>query len=145
MEKDEKVIVTLQKEKSAYQSRLIKESDATGGVLKNKNMEVKPLEVGQSFDIKDIVFATNSSELDEDARFILDNFLNKVLAEDDYKVDNLSPFLEKEAFESKYGKAPWTFVNSILERLNLPYEVNNPLGTKRDSEILRRANINTGR
>lgn len=75
MEKDEKVMVTLQKEKSAYQSRLIKESDATGGVLKNKNIEVKPLEVGQSFDIKDIVFATNSSELDEDARFILDNFL----------------------------------------------------------------------
>jgi predicted ATPase len=63
----------------------------------------------------------------------LDNLLNKVLAEDDYDVDNLSPFLEKEAFERKYGKAPWTFVNSILERLNLPYEVNNPLGTKRDS------------
>ena len=75
MEKDEKVIVTLEKEKTAYQSRLIKESDAKGGVVKNKNIEIKTLKTGQSFDIKDIVFATNSSDLDEDSRFILDNFL----------------------------------------------------------------------
>ncbi len=75
MEKEDKVMVQLKKEKTAYQSRLIKESDATAGVLKNRDIEVKTLKVGQSFDIKDIVFATNSAELNSDARFILNNFL----------------------------------------------------------------------
>ena len=75
MEKEEKVVVTLEKEGTAYQSRLVKSEEAKGGVIKNRNIEVKPLEKGQSFDIKDIVFATNSFELNEDAQFILTNFL----------------------------------------------------------------------
>jgi len=59
----------------AYQSRLIRSEEAKGGVIKNRNIEVKSLTKGQSFDIKDIVFATNSFELNEDAQFILTNFL----------------------------------------------------------------------
>jgi outer membrane protein OmpA-like peptidoglycan-associated protein/tetratricopeptide (TPR) repeat protein len=75
MEKDKKVAVTLNKEGAAYQSRLIKEEDAEGGVIKKKDIEVKELEIGESFEINDIKFATNSSELDENAQFILDDFI----------------------------------------------------------------------
>ncbi len=75
MEKDEKVIVNLKKEGAAYQSRLIKEEDADGGVIKGKNIEVKELETGQGFEINDIKFATNSDELSNNAKFILDNFM----------------------------------------------------------------------
>lgn len=74
MEKEEKVMVTLKKEGAAYQSRLVKEEDAKGGVIKGKNIEVKELETGQGFEINDIKFATNSYELTENAQFILDNF-----------------------------------------------------------------------
>lgn len=75
MEEEEKVVVTLEKEGTAYQSRLVRSEEAKGGVIKNRNIEVKSLTKGQSFDIKDIVFATNSFELNEDAQFILTNFL----------------------------------------------------------------------
>ena len=74
MEKDEKVMVTLKNEGTAYQSRLVKEEEANEGVIKGKDIEVKELEEGEGFEINDIKFATNSSELSDNATFILDNF-----------------------------------------------------------------------
>lgn len=61
----------------------------------------------------------------------LDNKLNKVYEEEGIK--DASPHLSDEKFKSSYGEAPWVFVNSILERLKLPYKVNDPMGTKRDT------------
>ncbi len=75
----------------------------------------------------------------------IDNKLNKVLAEEEVSVEGLSPYLEVAEFEAKYGQAPWDFVNSILERLKLPYKVNTPLGTKRDTTfIFKLVNVETG-
>lgn len=61
----------------------------------------------------------------------LDNLLNKVYQ--DQGVSDASPYLTDEEFKKDYGEAPWIFVNSILEQLRLPYNVNDPMGTKRDS------------
>ncbi len=64
----------------------------------------------------------------------LDNKLNKVYIED--KIEDARPYLEEKEFENIYGKPPWEFVNAILSRLKLPYEVNNPMGNKRDSHFI---------
>jgi len=63
-------------------------------------------------------------------RFI-DNKLNKLYL--DEGIDSGSLFLNDEQFKSKYGDPPWEFVNSVLERLSLPYKVNNPMNLRRDS------------
>lgn len=38
-----------------------------------------------------------------------------------------------EEFENVHGPKPWEFINTILKSANLPYEVNNPENTDRDS------------
>ena len=76
MEKSEKVMVTLKQKDAAFQSRLVKSEDAKGGVIKNKEIEVKELSAGESFELNDIVFASNSFELSATAIFILDNFIS---------------------------------------------------------------------
>ncbi|MGB1039548.1 MAG: OmpA family protein [Flavobacteriales bacterium] len=76
MEKSEKVMVTLKQKDAAYQSRLVKSEEATGGVIKEKNIEVKELSEGESFELNDIKFETNSAELSSTALFILDNFIS---------------------------------------------------------------------
>lgn len=61
----------------------------------------------------------------------LDNKLNKIYADDN--IPGALPFLDEKSFKTKYGDAPWVFVNSVLDRLHLPYTVNNPMNTMRDT------------
>ncbi len=63
----------------------------------------------------------------------IDNKLNKMYIEDG--MTDCSEYLNEEEFINKFGEPPWDFVNSILDRLQLPYKVNNPLKTKRDSSF----------
>lgn len=41
--------------------------------------------------------------------------------------------LSKIDFEKKYGIPPWDLINNILEETNIPYHVNNPLGSRMES------------
>lgn len=61
-----------------------------------------------------------------------DNRANKLYIEDGIKG---LEYLDEEEFKIKYGNPPWEVVNSILERMNLPYIVNNPMNTKRDANF----------
>lgn len=79
MEDEDKVLVSLKQKGAAYQSRLVSTQDAEDGILKNKDITVEEIKKGEGFTINDIKFATNSSELDERAQFILDNFLEYLL------------------------------------------------------------------
>lgn len=64
----------------------------------------------------------------------IDNKLNKIYEEDG--ISDANPFLDNTAFIKKYGEAPWEFVNGILEKLHLPYNVNNPMNTMRDTTFV---------
>ncbi|WMN90236.1 ATP-binding protein [Vibrio parahaemolyticus] len=64
----------------------------------------------------------------------LDNKLNKVY--DSEGIEGGQKYLEEEEFINKYGQPPWEFLNSVLTRLMLPYEVNNPLKTLRDTTFI---------
>jgi predicted ATPase len=46
------------------------------------------------------------------------------------------PVLSKNEFENKFGIPPWDFVNNLLKETNIPYEVNNPIGTRIDSNFV---------
>jgi len=44
--------------------------------------------------------------------------------------------LSDEEFINTYGKPPWDFVNKILDESNIPYEVNNPMGTRKETSFI---------
>lgn len=59
-----------------------------------------------------------------------DNEMNKV-----YKARNIEEAdepLDEQEFIERYGEAPWDLLNSIMQRMKLPYRCNNPMGTKRE-------------
>ncbi len=44
--------------------------------------------------------------------------------------------LPADQFYKKYGQPPWEFVNKILEESNIPYKVNNPMGTRKEASFV---------
>lgn len=55
-----------------------------------------------------------------------------------YKSKNIqtsSEVLTDAEFLAKNGIAPWDFVNSILSETNIPYEVNSPIGSRKDTSF----------
>ncbi|MBD3636770.1 MAG: OmpA family protein [Crocinitomicaceae bacterium] len=79
-EKDQDVMITMKKEGFSFDSKLIKvkadeikdEDDVfTSGV----EMEIKEIEVGKTFEMDNILYATKSYALNDDAMFMLDQFV----------------------------------------------------------------------
>jgi len=66
-------------------------------------------------------------------RLLEENNINRY-----YVTQNIAPtavvYSDKEFLE-KFGVAPWDFVNSILDEINVPYRVNTPLGTRIESSF----------
>lgn len=64
-------------------------------------------------------------------RLLEENNINRY-----YLTQNIPPMgeiLSDEDFIERNGIAPWDFINSILEEINVPYNVNSPLGTRIES------------
>ncbi len=47
-----------------------------------------------------------------------------------------SKVLSSDEFINKNGQAPWDFVNNILEEINVPYNVNSPIGTRIEANFI---------
>jgi len=62
----------------------------------------------------------------------LDNKFKKFL-ETEEGVSDIQLSLDNDAFIDKYGEEPWYFVNTIFERLKLPYIVNKPKGIRKET------------
>lgn len=77
MEKDDKVLITTKAKGQAFASRVVEKNDVeTGGIVKNKDIQVEKVKVGKPYTINDITFATNSAELNEKVKFILKGFID---------------------------------------------------------------------
>ena len=61
----------------------------------------------------------------------IDNMLSKVYCE--HGIEDSNQPLSDSEFEDKHGPPPWEFVDSILEKLKLPYRVSSPAGSRRDT------------
>lgn len=66
-------IMTIKKEGIAFTSAVIKGGEETGTVV-NTELEMKKTQVGQAYTLNNIVFATNSFELSEDAKYTIESF-----------------------------------------------------------------------
>jgi outer membrane protein OmpA-like peptidoglycan-associated protein len=76
LSKPQDVMITVQKDGHAFDSKLISKEEVKKEqvVIKNNDLNVKPLKVGEAYTINDILYATNSAELTEKSKFILKGF-----------------------------------------------------------------------
>ncbi len=76
-EKEDEYLLTVKKKDYAFTSTFIdpKKINHIEAPIKI-NMEMKPIKIGETVEIKDIHFATNSANFDKASLFILDNFVD---------------------------------------------------------------------
>jgi len=69
-------MVTVKKEGHAFDSKLIAKEEFKADVvtIRDKDLTVKELKVGEAYTINDILYTTNSADLSEKAKFILRGF-----------------------------------------------------------------------
>lgn len=67
-------IMTVKKEGFGYESRYIAQEDTTFREPAKVDMVIKPIEVGQSYKLNDIYFATASYELTPESKTVIDGF-----------------------------------------------------------------------
>jgi len=76
-EKDDKYLLTIKKKNYAFTSTFIDPKKITNINIPIKiDMTMKPIRIGETVEIKDIHFATNSANFDKSSLFILDNFID---------------------------------------------------------------------
>lgn len=79
-------IMTVKKDDYAYESKYIAKDDSTTAEPIKIDFEVKPIEVGISYRLNDIYFATNSFELNQSAQSVLDGFIEFLTENPNIKV-----------------------------------------------------------
>jgi len=87
IEKDEQFLMTVRKNEYAFSSQFINPDEEDFSKPVSIDFEVKPIEVGTTVKINNIHFATNSYELKETSKFILDNFLEFLNENSSIKVE----------------------------------------------------------
>ncbi|MFZ4401149.1 MAG: OmpA family protein [Bacteroidales bacterium] len=68
-------LLTIKKDDYAYESKYISTKDETFQQPATIDIKIKPIEVGASYQLKDINFATNSYILTEESKTIIDGFI----------------------------------------------------------------------
>ena len=85
MDHDQMVLVS--KEGYFYNSQTIKANDANFEGVSKKNYDIEEIQTGKSYKIKNLIFANNSSELNEDAKFELMNLVNFLNTSADIRIE----------------------------------------------------------
>ena len=84
---DEDVVLEVKKEGKAFQSKLIKKEDTDVTFVKDQELEIKDIQKGSTYTIKDILFKTNSSEIDPSSELVLDAFGDWLSNNPDLKIE----------------------------------------------------------
>jgi outer membrane protein OmpA-like peptidoglycan-associated protein/tetratricopeptide (TPR) repeat protein len=76
LDQEQDVMVTVKKEGHAFDSKLIEKENlnSTDPIIRNNDLAVKELKIGEAYTINDILYATNSADLTDDSKFILRSF-----------------------------------------------------------------------
>lgn len=90
-------VLTVKKEGYVYSSRYLSLEDTSLQKPKTLNLKVKEIKVGQEYEIKDINFATNSFNLNEDAEKIINEFY-------EFLIENKSINVEIQGHTDNVGK-----------------------------------------
>ncbi len=84
---DEDVVLEVKKEGKAFQSKLIKKEDTDITFVKDQELEIKDIQKGSTYTIKDILFKTNSSEIDPASELVLDAFADWMNDNPDLRIE----------------------------------------------------------
>lgn len=76
---DEDVVIEIQKEGKAFESKLIKKEESSNTFIKDQEFEIKDIEEGSTHTIDDILFTTNSSIIQESSKIVLNSFASWLL------------------------------------------------------------------
>ena len=76
---DEDVVIEIQKEGKAFESKLIKKEESSTTFIKDQEFEIKDIEEGSTHTIDDILFTTNSSIIQESSKIVLNSFASWLL------------------------------------------------------------------
>ena len=72
----EDVLIEIEKEGKAYESKLIKKEETSRTFIKEVEIEIKEIKKGSKHTINDILFGSNSSEIDAASKLVLKGFAN---------------------------------------------------------------------
>ncbi|MBL4593521.1 MAG: PD40 domain-containing protein, partial [Flavobacteriales bacterium] len=87
VEKDQDILLTAKKKGYAFSSQLISSNEiVVGKPVKTKKVEIKPIEIGEAYQINDINFATNSYEITPRIVLILSEFIDFLQVNDNLKI-----------------------------------------------------------
>ena len=129
LEKDEDVIITLNKDGYAFNSNYISSNDQSYKSPRKKNFEIKKLENGKSFKINDILFEFNSFEINQISMSILSLFSEYLKQNQDLVVaieghtDNIGNKIENLYLSQERAKSVYDFlIQSGIQKQRLSYE-----------------------
>ena len=80
-------LLEIQTDGGAFESLLISEEDVGNTVVKEKQIDVKPMEKGEAYTINDILFESNSSKLKESSKIVLDGFVEWLLVNKELNIE----------------------------------------------------------
>ena len=80
-------LLEIQTDDGAFESLLISKDDVNNTVIKDKEIDVKPLEKGESYTLNDIRFESNSSKLKESSKVVLDGFAEWLTINKELKIE----------------------------------------------------------
>lgn len=87
VEKDQDILLTAKKKGFAFSSQLISSNEIViGKAVKTEKVEIKPIEVGQSYTINDINFASNSYIITPRIMLVLNEFIEFLQINDNLKI-----------------------------------------------------------
>ena len=68
-------VMTVKKADYVYETKYIAKVDSLNPVVRNVNVEIKPIELNQSYRINDIYFGFNKFDLTDESKFVLDQLI----------------------------------------------------------------------
>lgn len=80
-------LLEVKKKGKSYESKLITKESSNETFLKDEELEVKSIKKGSTFTINDILYKTNSSELDKKSLLVLNGFANWLKENPDIKIE----------------------------------------------------------
>jgi outer membrane protein OmpA-like peptidoglycan-associated protein len=83
---DHDLVISVKKEGYAFESQYLSVIDSSNSGVKKKDIELKKLEVGGQYTINDILFSSNSYELNDTIKAVLDEFADYMNENSELKV-----------------------------------------------------------
>ncbi len=83
---NEDVLIEIEKEGMAYESKLIKKEETNNTFIKKQAIEIKGIKKGSLHTINDILFESNSSEISEASKLVLQGFASWLRQNSEIKI-----------------------------------------------------------